>query len=133
MDMKQSNHKASLKISRDVIETIASVAALEIDGVASLADPYSNLEGFFTQRKHRNKVETVVSNGIAEISLCLNLELGANISDVCLAVQQNVKENVQTMTGIIVNRVNITVMGINLPENKAQSEDAEPKRHIEIE
>lgn len=123
--MNTSRHKASLKISKDVIETIASVAALEIDGVASLAEPHGNLQGFFKSRWNTQKIETVVTNGIAEISICLDLEMGAKISDVCYAVQQNVKENVQTMTGILVNRVNITVMGINIPKEEVEEELSE--------
>lgn len=110
--MKNSNQKASLKISQDVIETIAKVAALEIEGVADTVEQSGNLINML-----KGPIEIKMMDGIAEISIGIILDFGANISDVCKAVQRNIKDNVQTMTGIIVSKVNVSVEGINLPKN----------------
>jgi uncharacterized alkaline shock family protein YloU len=112
---------ASLKISREVIATIARVAALEIPGVASLAEPKSSLGGFFSKGLAKS-IEIVLADDFAEIDVCLNLEFGAKIPDVCAAVQNNIKDNVQTMTGIVVSKVNVTVQGIILPEQNAAAQ-----------
>jgi uncharacterized alkaline shock family protein YloU len=114
LDKIKQNQLASLKISREVIATITRVAALEIPGVAALAEPKKNLKGIFSGGLSKS-IEINLLDDFAEIDLCLDLEFGAKIPEVCWAVQANVKENVQTMTGIVVSKVNVTVLGIQIP------------------
>lgn len=129
--MNNGNQKASLKISEYVVETIAQVSALEIDGVADTAYPKGSYQGVFKNYWTKNPIEIQVYDGIAEISICLMLEYGANISEVCEAVQKNIKENVQTMTGIIVSKVNIAVEDISLPKVQKPKEDEQnPEEEI---
>jgi len=101
---------ASLKISRDVIATISRVAALETPGVAGLSEN-KKIGGLFTKGGGA-PIEINLVDDFAEIGICLDLEFGAKIPEVCASVQSAVKDNVQTMTGIGVSRVNITVQGI---------------------
>ena len=110
--MEKSRHAqvASLKISRDVIATISRVAATETPGVAGLSEP-KRIGGLFA-RGPMKPIEINLVDDFAEIGICLDLEFGAKIPEVCAAVQGAVKDNVQTMTGIGVSRVNITVQGI---------------------
>ena len=96
----------ALKISHDVLATIARVAALEIEGVAGLAEESG---GFSLRRLRKKPVEIVLNNDFAEIDMHLSLMMGSCIGDVSAAVQTNVKDNVQTMTGIVVSKVNIYV------------------------
>ncbi|MFV0401270.1 MAG: Asp23/Gls24 family envelope stress response protein [Oscillospiraceae bacterium] len=70
MDIKNSGQKASLKISQEVLETIAKVAALEIKGVASIAESQKGLGGMFS--KNTSAIETTITDGVAEISVSLN-------------------------------------------------------------
>lgn len=124
--MKETNHKASLKVSQDVIETIACVAAKEIDGVADVMTPENNIRGLmFTSNFTTTPVSIKVADGVAEITISLCLDYGAKITDVCERVQKNIKENVQTMTGIMVSKVNIAVEGIKLPANSKTSDTPE--------
>ena len=101
---------ASLKISRDVVATISRVAALETPGVAGLSEP-RKIGGLFS-RGSAKPIEINLVDDFAEIGICLDLDFGASIPEVCTAVQSAVKDNVQTMTGIGVSRVSITVQGI---------------------
>lgn len=111
---------ANLKISEDVIATIARVAALEIEGVASLAEPASGR--FFPRGFGRKPIHIELSDDFVEIRLSLSLEFGAKIGDVCRSVQQNVKENVQVMTGRAVSKVNVMVSGIVFPKEEKGAE-----------
>ena len=113
MEKINNNQVASLKISKDVIATIARVATLEVEGVAALVEP--NKIGLFT-KGFTKSIEISLADDFAEINLCLELNFGAKIPAVCVEVQNNVRENVQTMTGIVVSKVNITVAGIVLPQ-----------------
>jgi uncharacterized alkaline shock family protein YloU len=108
-----------LKISPDVIAAIAKVAALEQKGVDSLAVPPA-VSGFlgsvFPQKLGRQAISVVTSDDFVTVSVSVNLKFGANITEVCAAVQNAVKDNVQTMTGMAVAKVNVMVAGISFPE-----------------
>ena len=110
----------SLKISEDVIATIASVATLEIEGVASLEQAVSNK--LFPRGIGKKPVQIDISDDFVQIDLHLNLKFGAKIGEVCKNVQQNVKDNVQTMTGMAVSKVNVMVSGITFLEENTAAE-----------
>ena len=119
MEKINNNQVASLKISKEVIATIARVATLEVNGVAGFAEP--NKIGLFA-KGFAKPIEISLADDFAEISLCLELEFGAKIPAVCTNVQNNVRDNVQTMTGIVVSKVNITVSGIVFPNTDEDEE-----------
>jgi uncharacterized alkaline shock family protein YloU len=108
-----------LKISPDVIAAIAKVAAQEQKGVDSLAVPPA-VSGFFgsifPQKLGRQAISVVTSDDFVTVSVSVNLKFGANITEVCAAVQNAVKDNVQTMTGMAVAKVNVMVAGIAFPD-----------------
>ena len=108
---EQVQPTGNLKISREVIATIARYAALEIEGVASLAAFSPNLKGLI-KRQVTRPIAIELNDEIATITIHLNVKAGVNIPQVSERVQAAVKETVQTMTGIAVNRVNIVVSGI---------------------
>jgi uncharacterized alkaline shock family protein YloU len=102
---------ASLKISKDVIATITRVTALETPGVVALSEVRGSIGGLFSKTPLK-PIDINLADDFAEISVCLDLDYGSKIHEVCTAVQSGIKENVQTMTGIVVSKVNITVQGI---------------------
>lgn len=106
----------SLKISQEVIATIASVAALEIEGVDMLVEPANQMSRLFSRSMGKKAVRISLSDDFVEIDLSINLKFGAKITEVCTAIQNNVKENVQTMTGMAVSKVNVMVAGIIFPD-----------------
>lgn len=120
MDSIRKQPTGSLKISQDVLATIARVAALEIGGVASLAEPGSSMGRFFSKGFGKTPINIELNDDFARIDIAINLEFGAKINDVCTAVQGNIKDNIQTMTGMAVSKVNVTVAGIVFPEEAAQ-------------
>jgi len=117
-DKSYKSSEGSCIISEDVIATIASTAALEIPGVASMAQRPVDIRGFMgsaaakTVKVINNESETVVD-------VYVNLRLDARIQDVCGDVQRSVKTAVQSMTGKPVTKVNVHVAGVVL-EDKAQ-------------
>ncbi len=68
-------------------------------------------------------VKVEVGEKETAIDIFIIVEYGSKISDVASSVQQNVKETVETMTGLNVVEVNINVQGVNIPK--------EPKAEIE--
>ncbi|NLN81924.1 MAG: Asp23/Gls24 family envelope stress response protein [Clostridiales bacterium] len=109
--------EGSCIISEDVIASIASSAALEVPGVAGMAQRPADIRGIIGNaaakavRVLNNESETI-------LDVYINIKLGARIPDVAPAVQHGVKVAVQSMTGKPVNKVNVHIAGIVLEENK---------------
>lgn len=110
MQTTQKNTHGSLRISREVLATIAEAAAREVPGVYSLSGSF--YDGMVRSRAPRG-ASVVVPDDIAQVQLRLVLESDAKIQDVAQRVQQSVKDAVQNMTGITVSKVNIVVAGIH--------------------
>lgn len=109
-NMKNRQSEGSCIISEDVIATIASTAALEIPGVASMA-----LRPDLRARLANTAARSVkVTNEETEtvLDVYLNLKMGAQIQEVCGKVQHNVKVAVQSMTGKEVKSIHIHVVGL---------------------
>ena len=128
-DMKDTNASGNTVISEEVIATIASSAALEVEGVASMAQKPTDLKGLVSSAAERSvKVTTVNDENI--LDLYVNLKSSAKIPDVSLAVQKNVKSEVQAMTGKPVTKINVHVAGIVFDE-EANEENNEPEAEKE--
>lgn len=114
----------NLKISQDVIAAIARVAALEIDGVDSLAEPANitptSFADIFSRPIMKKAININMNDDFANIGISVNLKFGANISEVCPKIQNAIKDNVQTMTGLAVSKVDVLVAGIVFPEPQAE-------------
>lgn len=108
--MKGTNEaaKSRLKISEDVIVTVARLAALDVKGVAGLDGEVNAV------RKICNSAPISVKfmEDVASIDMKIIVKNGVKVCAVAQEVQNAVKENVQNMTGIAVARVNVTIQGI---------------------
>jgi uncharacterized alkaline shock family protein YloU len=119
---EQKHPIGTLRISRDVIATIASVAATEVEGVQGLATAPVDFKGMLSKRRMIPKpVSIALSDDIAVIELHLILRQDARIPQVSERVQQAVKEAVQNMTSIAVSRVNIVVAGIAFADGEQEA------------
>lgn len=96
-----------VKISENVIRSIAGVAAKEVEGVAELAEPTRAL-----LLPSAAPVTVEVVNDLVEITLRLVLMHGYRLTGIAEQVQQKVKENVQSMTGVIVSKVHVIAADI---------------------
>ncbi len=110
-DKSYKEKVGSLKISGEVITSIAKTAALEIDGVISVG---SNREGLMkTIDKYTKKS---VSVNFTEESVVIEIHItvgyGAKITQIGPKVQESVKDSVQNMTSISVDKVNVYIAGV---------------------
>ena len=116
MDRSKERHTTgSLQISQDVLATIAGISAQEIDGVGALAQHSPGIGHNPLKKQRGRSVDVIISDGSVEIDIGITLKYGAKISEVCTAVQKTVKDNVQTMTGMAVSKVNVFVARIVFP------------------
>lgn len=116
----------TVKISDDVIAKVSAVALEDIEGVFGLYDNTKAIAfGLKTPGKavHAEMKDSFV---IVEIDIVVNY--GANIPEVAWEVQSKVKKAVESMTGLVVQKVNVGVKDIKLEidgEAKKDSKEAE--------
>lgn len=111
----QDEH-GEIHISEEVLAAIAAAAAQEIEGVAGLA---ANLSSDIAERlgkKNNAKGVRVAMNGEeAEVSLSILMTYGSKIAEVGQAVQEGVRNAIESMAGLSVSNVNINVAGMVFP------------------
>ena len=112
-----SNNNSStggLVISEEVIAKIATMAVLDVEGVAGMVAKPADIKGLMKKDHAAKSVRVAASDTEVKIDLYISLKLGARIREVCDAVMHSVKENVQNMTGKVVDAVNVHIEDIDL-------------------
>ena len=110
------NDYGVIQIKNEVINIIASNAAMELYGVVGLVNANAT-ESILSLLKNDNLSKGVLlSINENKISLDLHviLEYGVNISAVCENIIDTIKYKLEENTGIKVNRVNVIVIDIKL-------------------
>ena len=103
----------TLRISREVLSSIAATAASEVAGVHSLTAAPVDLKGMFSKRQLPKSVAVTLRDDIAEVELHLILNGEVKIPIVSEKVQRAVKDAIQSMTRITVSKVHVVIEGIN--------------------
>lgn len=118
-----------VKISNDVVATIAGLAALEVDGVEANTTFTDKIP--FTDKILKNSgVKVQIEDEEVNLDVMVTIEYGLSIPKVSLSIQENVKNTVETMTGLKVSQVNIHIQGISFKKEKAEKDEAkQPKKN----
>ena len=115
--IKEDENLGEVKIADEVVAIIAGLAAMEVDGVASMSGNATREQISKLGMKSLSKgVKVDVLEGIVTVSLKLNLKYGYNVMDICQKVQEKVKAAIENMTGLTVADVNIRIAGVDVPE-----------------
>lgn len=125
-----NTNATELTVSTEVLEKMAAIAAMEVEGVAGIAKRAVDLRDAVKNRSAFTGVKAESENGAIVISVYITLKQNAKVHVAAEAVQKNIKEKIQTMTGTAVTRVNVTVADIafeapKAPEKAAKTDGAE--------
>ena len=119
----------NLNISEDVIGIIAGLAASEVEGIAGMqlgfVDGINQMFG--NSKKYSKGVKVELNGKKVTVDIFVNVKYGVRIPDVAWAVQNAVKNAVETMTGLEIEAVNINVQGIIFDKDEKKSEKVELK------
>ena len=122
--VKSTNSLGAIRIADEVVSIIAGLAATEVDGVAGMSGGLVGGIAEMLGRKNFAKgVKVEVGEKEAAVDLYIIVKYGVRIPDVALAVQENVKQAIETMTGLSVVEVNIHVQGVGFPETEPKEEE----------
>ena len=113
----EDNKFGQVKISNDVIATIAGLAALEVEGIETTATLTDKL-------LKNNGVKIQIEEEDVNLDVMVTIKYGMSIPDTAFKVQENVKNTVETMTGLKVSQVNIHIQGISFKKDKVDKEEA---------
>ncbi|MEG1608393.1 MAG: Asp23/Gls24 family envelope stress response protein [Clostridia bacterium] len=116
MAVKTSNYYGKIAISDYAISMTAYYSAVDCYGVVDLvsrrlSDSISML--FNKCQAGRGVKVTTVKNKI-NIDLFVVLREGVNIDAVCEAITKSVRYNVETYTGMRVDKLNVNVVGVRV-------------------
>ena len=106
MDIEKAK-KGTLRVSQNVIITITKNAALEVEGVSRIAVRSLDIMKLFSSKLDNSLINIVVLSGY-------------NVMSVCEQIQEKVKSAVQSMTGVTVSKVNVSVVDVDFPAGSAE-------------
>ena len=114
--IREEENRGIVKISDEVVEVIAGIAASEIKGVVGMSAGIVNgISQILSGKKNLSKgVKVNVGEDDASIDLYIVVEYGVKIPDLALMVQENVIKAVESMTGLKVSGVNVYIQNISL-------------------
>ena len=106
--VSRSDELGNIHISEEVLAAISAAAALEVEGVSSLTNP---------GRKNAAKgVHIKLEEAQVVVTMSVLMAYGHTIPEMGRAVQEAVKTAIESMTGLEVAAVNVSVSGIVFPQ-----------------
>ena len=117
--VSRSDELGNIHISEEVLAAIAAAATLEVEGVNALSANLGSDLAELLGKKHLTKgIQINVEGDQVKVDLSILMSYGHIIPEVAKAVQEGVKNAIESMTGLEVAQVCVSVTGISF-EKKA--------------
>jgi len=113
--------KGRIDVADEVVEKVAGLAAMEVEGVADLGGDIARaLESVrerigIGQKRGDQGVKAEISGREVALDVVIVIEYGHVVMDVARRVQANVAVTTQRMLGLSVVEVNVTVDDVKMP------------------
>ncbi len=117
----QNKAYGDVKISEDVLATIAAEAAGSVEGVHAMASTLtSNIKGIIGLKNGSKGVDVTIGEGNqVTVTLGITISFGFKIQDTAEAVQVAVMKAISDMTGYGIQAVNVNVLNVDIPKSEA--------------
>lgn len=126
------NENGKVVFAPDVIATIAGLAASEVAGVSGLAGTVmEGISSIFGKNSMTKGVKVEVGQEEAAVDITINVKYGVRIQDVCVAVQKEVKNAIETMTALRVVEVNVMVQSVTFDDDESRVDKKKDKAETE--
>lgn len=114
--VSRSDELGNIHISEEVLAAISAAAALEVEGVSSLAANLgSDIAELLGKKNLAKGVRVQMEDEKVTVDLSILMAYGHTIPEVGRAVQDGVKNAVESMTGLEIAAVNVNVGGVTFP------------------
>lgn len=112
-------------IDDNVVGKIAGIAAREVSGVYNLGGGAARMwgavrESLTSSTNVQQGVDVAVEDGHASVAVAIIAEYGVAIHELANAIRENITVAITRMTGLIVDRVDVTVHDVHLPEQESE-------------
>ena len=111
--------KSGIAINSEAVAQIAGMAAIEVEGVAGLYTKGIDFKNILTKNAYEKAVSVKWDNGALLIGVALTLKDNVRVKSVAEAVQENIKDKIQTMTGTAVAVVDVQVGDVAFSDESA--------------
>ena len=114
--LETQENSGEIKISNEVITAIAAQALAEIKGVSMAQTAAEGFVDKLVKKNSQRGVKIYMDEGTknADIDVHIMIAYGINIPEISWKVQDAVKKNVEAMTDISVNKVNVFVDNVSI-------------------
>lgn len=114
--VSRSDELGNIHISEEVLAAISAAAALEVEGVSSLAANLgSDIAELLGKKNLAKGVRVKMEEEKVAVDLSVLMAYGSTIPDMGKAIQEGVRAAIESMTGLEVGAVNVNVAGIAFP------------------
>ncbi|MHA2788044.1 Asp23/Gls24 family envelope stress response protein [Corynebacterium sp. S7] len=116
-------------IEDTVVGKVAGIAAREVSGVYKLGGGAARMvgairESLTSSSNIQQGVSVEVSEGHASVGIAVIAEYGVAIHELANAIRENITTAITRMTGLIVDKVDITVHDVHVPNLDDNKEDS---------
>ncbi len=121
--IKRSGWRGRISIAEEVVSSIASIAAQEVAGISGLKGTVADgLASLLSGEKRQGVAARLTEDQSIRIRLKAVIQYGYPIHEVAQKVQAKVKQEIEGMTGLRVNAVDVYVQELDIGEKKLEVE-----------
>jgi uncharacterized alkaline shock family protein YloU len=116
MECKIKNDIGTIFITEDVMLKVAGYAALECYGIVAMSSKRAT-DGLVEWLGRENLAKGVQIRNVddaLDVDLFIIVEYGISIAEVCKTIVDTVRYKLESMTGVTVRKVSVTVEGIRV-------------------
>ena len=116
MECKIRNEIGTIHITEDVMLKVAGYAALECYGIVAMSSKRAkdDIVQWLGRENLSKGVQLRLVEDKLDVDLFIIVEYGISIAEVCKTIVDTVRYKLESMTGIQVRRVNISVEGVRV-------------------
>ncbi|MFH1339572.1 MAG: Asp23/Gls24 family envelope stress response protein [Candidatus Omnitrophota bacterium] len=103
----------AIRIHKDVIASIASLASLEVEGVKKIGgDLKTSVYELLGNKQQRGINVEIDRNDEVILKVPLIVKYGYNVTDIARSVQENIQHSLEKMTNLTIKEINVNVQRI---------------------
>ncbi|WP_017872666.1 Asp23/Gls24 family envelope stress response protein [Candidatus Caldatribacterium saccharofermentans] len=112
-----------ITIAPDIIATLAAITTMKVPGVTGMAGvPAASLSALIGKRELNKGVKVEVKDKTVHLEIAIVADIDSVLIDVARQIQREVKNVVETKTGMTVTKVDINIRDVSYKE--------EPKEEV---
>ncbi len=103
----------SIRIHKDVIASIASLASLEVEGVKRIGgDLKANIYELLGRKEQKGITVEIDRNYEVRLNVPLIVKYGYNLTEIARSVQERIQQSLEKMTNLSIKEINVSVQRI---------------------